>query len=573
MLELPWNLLGGQPRIRLPDGRIISKPHAEWYLHHLRWRWLIDSWEGGEVYRMATYGYDIHGMPVRNLIRHKHEYPSIYDQTYSPQTGRPPGTDPASQSTDDDYELRRARTPVPGFLAEVIETHLSKIYAREIDRQGPKDLTAWWLNVDGRGTTIDQWMAETVAPLLLCCGCLDIVLDHPRKPEGVEVRSKADELSLGLDAVVASYILPENLVWWDLGTQGEYRECLVREVQDDQSIIWRYWTKELWATYDRSGQQVGEPFPHGYGAIPIVRLFDRRRPRMKNIGLPRYELIAELQREYYNRDSELVLSDSTQSFPLLQGPDDYVSADGTIPVGPNWLLPMKGNAAGSGKTYQGFAYIDPPKGAAESLRANKADMRDSVDRHACLTKPAGAAGTSANSVSQSGVSKQLDATTGNDLLSKIAKMLGRNEIVIGRLALLVLHNGKDTTDPGAVQVTYPSEFDLMSAGEIADLLGKIQMLVNSAGAAPTTEGIAFGKLIRQAFRGLTDDKYQAMDDELASVLSAASQPPPVQMMLGQGRQPEGTVSNPQDPSTTPQARAALQAALSDLTRSPAEQLG
>ena len=35
----------------------------------------------------------------------------------------------------------------------------------------------------------------------------------------------------------------------------------------------------------------------------------RRRPRCRNIGLPRYEAIGELQREYYNRDSELILSD------------------------------------------------------------------------------------------------------------------------------------------------------------------------------------------------------------------------------------------------------------------------
>ena len=46
------------------------------------------------------------------------------EQGYAPQYGRPPGSDPATQATDDDYELRRARTPVPGFLAEVVETHL-----------------------------------------------------------------------------------------------------------------------------------------------------------------------------------------------------------------------------------------------------------------------------------------------------------------------------------------------------------------------------------------------------------------------------------------------------------------
>jgi len=31
--------------------------------------------------------------------------------------------------------------------------------------------------------------------------------------------------------------------------------------------------------------------------VPIVRVFDRRQPRFRNIGLLRYEAIAELQRE------------------------------------------------------------------------------------------------------------------------------------------------------------------------------------------------------------------------------------------------------------------------------------
>ena len=89
------------------------------------------------------------------------------------------------------------------------------------------------------------------------------------------------------------------------------------------------------------------PVHHPFGRVPIVRLFDRRRPRCRNVGLPRYESIAEIQREFYNRDSELILSDTTQAHPLLQGPEDYVQADGTVPIGPNWLLPKKKNSAGA----------------------------------------------------------------------------------------------------------------------------------------------------------------------------------------------------------------------------------
>src|SRR5947209_20404525 len=54
---------------------LIGRRHPEWREHQLRWRWLLDSLEGGERYRQATYGIDRRGLPIRNLVRHKREYP------------------------------------------------------------------------------------------------------------------------------------------------------------------------------------------------------------------------------------------------------------------------------------------------------------------------------------------------------------------------------------------------------------------------------------------------------------------------------------------------------------------
>ena len=195
-------------------------------------------------------------MPVRNLVRHKREYPSTFDPGYSPATGRPAGSDQANQATDDDYELRRARTPAPTFVAEAAETHLARIYSREVKREGPPRLTAWWRDVDGRGTSIDQWMASSIAPLLLVLGQLDLIVDHPATPDGEQVRTRADEIRLGLDGCVASYILPENMMWWRSDRLGRYVECLVREVHDDGRSFWRFWDASSWTLYDASGEVV-----------------------------------------------------------------------------------------------------------------------------------------------------------------------------------------------------------------------------------------------------------------------------------------------------------------------------
>ena len=204
-------------------------------------------------------------------------------------------------------------------MAEAIDTHLSRIYAREVKRVGDDRLMRWWSDVDGCGTSIDQWMAETVAPLLLTLGQLDLAFDHPAAPEDEEVETSADAERLGLDHCFASYILPENMLWWRLDPTGHrYAECLVREYHEglEGSVErYRYWTADESTLYDADGTVLSVTH-HPFGRVPIVRVFDRRKPRCKNIGQPRYEGVAERQREYYNRDSELILSDTTQAHPL-----------------------------------------------------------------------------------------------------------------------------------------------------------------------------------------------------------------------------------------------------------------
>ena len=511
---------------------LIERRHPEWREHQVRWRWLLDSLEGGERYRQAIYGHDPRGLPVRNLIRHKREYPSPHEIDTSlgdliPFRAGGSAEDPATLATDDDYELRRARTPVPTFVAEAIDTHLSRIFAREVNREGPDHLMVWWNDVDGCGTSIDQWMAEVVSPLLLALGQIDLCFDHPAPPDDAVVETRADAERLGLNRCLASYILPENMLWWRLdATENYYEECLVREYAEGEEgdqvgseVRYRHWTADGSTLYDTEGVKQSHT-PHPFGRVPIVRVFDRRKSRCKNIGQPRYEGVAERQREYYNRDSELILSDTTQAHPLLQGPEDFVQADGTIPIGPGWLLPKKKNIQGGATTYEGFEVVQFPKDGAESIRKNKADLRDDVDRDSALVRPTGRDG-----VAQSGVSKVIDHADGNNRLAKIAKILGRAEERIAELALLVLTDGRDPLnfgfDPASpVRIAYPTEFDLYTAGDMARATASFQALLADSGALPITEGLMLARLMRLCLPGLGDGQYAACDAELRAFLEA-----------------------------------------------------
>lgn len=510
---------------------IIQRRHPEWREHHLRWRWMLDSLEGGERYRQAIYGFDNRGLPVRNLIRHKREYPDSRDtQTsyfgyvtpamgpYAPEYAN----DPLYSASDDDYELRRARTPIPTFVAESVDTHVSRIYAREVKRVGPEPLMNWWSDVDGCGTTIDQWMSETIAPLLLVLGQLDLVMDHPPAAESDLIETQADIQRLCLDRCIASYILPENMIWWKLDADGQhYLECLVLEPHDTDEgpqSRYRFWTCEESTLFDHEGNVLSTT-ANPFGVVPIRRIFDRRKPRCRNIGQSRYESIAERQREYYNRDSELILSDTTQAHPLLQGPEDYVQSDGTIPIGPSWLLPKKKNTQGGSATYEGFDVVDFPKDGAESIRKNKSDIRDDVDRDSALVKPTGRSG-----VAQSGLSKLIDQSDGNNRLAKIAKVLARAEHVAAELALLVLGDGwPRVADRSQIQVIYPADFDLFTASDVANVTTQFQGIVERAGTLPTTEGLMLSRLVRLCLPGLNDAQYANCDRELATYLAARGQ--------------------------------------------------
>jgi len=574
--------LGGEPKTAMKaltgtiysedvgiDGKnIVERRHVEWLENEIRWRWLLDSFEGGQRYRNAVYGPDRKGMPTRNLFRHKREYPDPqqFPQVYqgfagflgmanaqTADTGYGPfpgmiGADPAATAQDDDYEIRRARTPVPEFVAEAVETHLSKVYDQEVSREGPEDLTAWWKDVDGKGAPIDDYMRETLAPLLLVLGCIDVCLDHPAAPPGEKISTRHDELRLGLDKCVAAYLLPQNLVWWRLDQAGRYLQCLVREYQDPADrddrdeegnsidptdegslgeawrrnyVRYRFWTAAESILFNFDGSEILDRTPHNFGRVPIVRLFDERKHRTPHVGKSRYEAIAEYQREFYNRDSELILSDTLQAHPFLSGAEDFCKADNTLSIGPGYVLPMKKNPESG--AYQGWEFVSPPKDPADSLRKNKSDLIELKDRRACLTKPAGSAGTGASTVSQSGLSKTLDAQTGNKLLSKVAKTLARAERALAEYAILCLRSKPPTpADQEAIKVVYPSRFELYSADEL--LLGgqQLQKMLVSAGEAPETEAVLIKSIVHQLCLGLSDQTYTTLDTEIDLMVQAKS---------------------------------------------------
>src|SRR5262249_28056871 len=149
---------------------------------------------------------------------------------------------------------------------------------------------------------------------------------------------------------------------------------------------------------------------------------------------------------------------------------------------------------------------------------------------------AGVAGVASGTVAQSGISKQLDAQSGNKLLTSIAQSLARAERAIAEYAMLCLRGVTPTREEaGMIDVVYPARFELFSAGELIDGLRKLQVVLAKAGEAPEIEAIGIRSIVRQLFLGLADSEYEALDQEIDQVLEAKARiKEPARKLAGAG---------------------------------------
>jgi hypothetical protein len=306
------------------------------------------------------------------------------------------------------------------------------------------------------------------------------------------------------------------MVWWKTHpVSGRYLECLVKETDEAGAVAFRHWSAVDSVLYNENGETI-EAIPHDYGRVPIVRVFDKRHPRFFNVGVSRYEAIAEIQREVYNKESELILTAMTEAHPLIQAPEEYCSPENEVPLGPGFLLPKKKiNVSGGGNDYEPWEYLTPPSGPSDSIRADQTRMRDAADRAARLTKPAGSAGTTGGTVAQSGVSKELDQKAGNALLARIAANLQKAE----RDAAECFAAVRGFPDADAAIITYPQSFSLLSAKELAEGTTEIQGILEACGNVPEMEIPLVKKLARELLIGEPDDVLTASDKAIEEFIN------------------------------------------------------
>jgi hypothetical protein len=512
--------------------RLIDRRHPEYSEYVDITRWILDTLEGGDAYRDAQYGNDDYGQPRYNLLRHKREYPglagSLTDEFGERLPFQPSYTEiqDNNKSIEMDFEIRRQRTPVPSFLATFMEKQLSKIYKRSIKREGPDLLMQWIDNIDGRETSLEEWMREEVAPLLSSLGMIDLAFYHPvRSPD--EPVMFGDQLNAPERQCVVKCILPENILWWRLDYTGRYyvevntlKYSITDEGEEIKTIV--NWTNEDWSEYNMEGKLL-ETSEHGLGIVPIVRVFDRRRFREDHSARSRMYPIVDLSKCYYNEESELIVNNTLHNNPIIQGPDTGDDSDRT-PIN-RWYMLKKIFDAVSG-TVVNYEYLQPNVTTFEFMNSRLDGLLERMEAAAALTRSAGAVQTEGRGqVAQSGVSKAYDQVEGSEYLSSIAKILQSCEWTILQFAWIVLNDGFDNTAPDEfdeIVVLYPTEFNLLSFDQYALIVETMATYLESGlGKLPTDEKLTLKFLVRSKHPDMTADEIEEIDKEIESLIDNA----------------------------------------------------
>lgn len=263
------------------------------------WRKLLDCYEGAGGFLDGAYiaahprEWDDHALPVPKIASKK-------------------------------LKERRALACYEPIATAIVDEKRAALFREEVvrtvgasDKAKPHGLEVWWENVDGKGSSIDDYMSSAWAPAAVM-GHAVLVMDRT-PPDGAAVTA-ADEKAPYLTAYTAL-----DLVDWRQ-KNGELTAVKLLESVESQdikapndvatAIRTRYITSTDWETEVNGTHEKGGP--HGFGALPVVLLYATRRTGdvvgRSVLGDPRLYI------DLFNLTSELRELLRKQTFSMFNAP-------------------------------------------------------------------------------------------------------------------------------------------------------------------------------------------------------------------------------------------------------------
>jgi hypothetical protein len=260
---------------------------------------------------------------VKDIIKDKHvDYKEnikdweLYGDAVSGAGGFKKGgyIDKFKSEDQEKYERRQKQVYYLNHTAAVIDTYVGHLYKKPVSREHESDaLEKFYASTNIEGDrTIEEYM-QMISAASMTYGVCYAVVDRTRM-DGEQVRSKADLERLG--AKTYSYILtPKDIINWALGPDGLFNWVIIQETNTTNPDHWmkahkkevryRVWTREYWALYREGENNPYLSAEHELGVVPIVPVFNVIKEGHTVIGRSEIAEIAKINKNLYNKCSEL----------------------------------------------------------------------------------------------------------------------------------------------------------------------------------------------------------------------------------------------------------------------------
>ena len=320
----------------------VGKKHQLFVDNEPRWRFLLDSYLGGEDYRRGAY-----------LTRYVLE-------------------------TDGEYQQRLRNTPLDNQCRSVIQTYVSFLFRDEAERDWADlildpQLESWLRDTDLEGRSWSSFMKD-VSTWSSVFGHCYVLISKP----GIQALTLADQLSQDVRPY-ASLLTPLVVTDWHYARRpnGRYELDYIKYVEDvnGDSVVVREWTPLVIRTWNLDTRQMQASLtleePNELGRVPVVVVYNQRG-QVRGQGISDISDIADQQRASYNEFSELEQSVRLEGHPSL-----VVTPDVQVGAGAGAMLVMPENLDSGLKPYMLNVDATPVGDLWSSIR-NRRDVIDSM---------------------------------------------------------------------------------------------------------------------------------------------------------------------------------------------------
>lgn len=307
------------------------------------WRYLLESYVGGEEYRRA-----------HHLTRYQLE-------------------------TDQEYTARLLTTPLPNHCKSVISVYNSFLFRRPPKRnfgesEISEDIDSFLRDCDWDGRSLDAFMKD-VTTWASVFGTVWVVVAKPN----IGALTRADELANGVRPYV-NLITPMNMLdWqWERRPSGKYELTYIKYLEDSNEDVrtvkeWRPDTiRTVVVNVKENTKLLDETVENQLGRVPAVCAYNTRSI-IRGIGVSDIQDIADTQKFIYN-----ALSEVEQSIRLDSHPSLVTTGDTEIGTGAGALIRVPENLDPGLKPY----VLDFTGAEISSIYQAIKHAEDSIDKMA-----------------------------------------------------------------------------------------------------------------------------------------------------------------------------------------------